>query len=231
MEATEVFSKITYLKEGMEKLLAQGPAVSKEDIKALLEGVEAKATPEIVFNVQQLAASLAQPLAAKMPALDAAAVAKTLLPPLTNGMPTPETLRKTGDEFIAKLNSEFTRLDKNIQTFLASIVKRLELMEQRMDNTAGQMPRTVGLDAFRDKKVLLLTVGVPIICLLAMLVNSVCFRVSRSDYERLQADYHTMEDTSYYFYQQVKNYKQKFPKAAAYFPDYHRPAPADSSGQ
>lgn len=110
MDATEVFSKITYLEEGMKKLLAQN-AASSEEIQQLLAVVEAKANPTINFKAEAVADSLAPKLAAKMPALNAAAVAKQLGPVLVAELPTPAALQQAGNELLTKLNKECRRLD------------------------------------------------------------------------------------------------------------------------
>ena len=49
MDATEIFSKITYLEEGMKTLLAQ-KAASSEEIQLLLAAIEAKAKSDIVLD-------------------------------------------------------------------------------------------------------------------------------------------------------------------------------------
>jgi Fe2+ transport system protein B len=230
MDATEVFSKITYLEAGMKTLLAQ-KAVSSEEIQQLLAAVEAKENPTIKFDTEALAKYLTPMLVAKIPALDAVAVAKQLGPVLVTELPTPATLQQAGGELLVKVNKEYRRLDQQIQSFLAAISKRLDTMEQRVDSTVNQVPTTVGLNAFYDKRLLLLVIGMPAICLITLIIYSSFFRVSSAQYEQLQAqsaqlqqERDRMTDASMFYSGQISNYKRKFPKAAGYFRDY-RPAP------
>ncbi|WP_223648920.1 hypothetical protein [Hymenobacter psoromatis] len=234
MDATEVFSKITYLEEGMKMLLAQKGA-SSEEIQQLLAAVEAKANPTINFNGEAVANNLAPKLVAKIPALDAAAVAKQLGPVLVAELPTPATLQQAGGELLTRLNKEYRRLDQQVQSFLAAISARLDTMEQRVDSTVNRLPTTVGLDAFHDKRLLLLVLGMPAICLVTLIIYSSFFRVPRAQYEQLQAQStllqeqsNRMTDASMFYSGQINAYKRKFPKAAGYFRDYH-PAPAAQS--
>ena len=237
MDATEVFSKITYLEEGMKKLLAE-KAASSEEIQQLLAAVEAKAQPTIKFDTEALAKHLTPLLAAQIPALDAAAVAKQLGPLLVKELPTPAALQQAGSELLAKINNEYKRLDQQVRSMLASISARFETMEQRVDSTINRMPTTVGLNAFYDKRLLLLVLGMPAICLVALIIHSSFFRVAKGQYEQLQLQSallqqqrtllrqqnDQMTDASIYYYNQVKAYKRRFPKSAGYLRDYH-PAP------
>ncbi len=215
-------------------LLAQKGA-SSEEIQQLLAAVEAKANPTINFNGEAVANNLAPKLVAKIPALDAAAVAKQLGPVLVAELPTPATLQQAGGELLTRLNKEYRRLDQQVQSFLAAISARLDTMEQRVDSTVNRLPTTVGLDAFHDKRLLLLVLGMPAICLVTLIIYSSFFRVPRAQYEQLQAQStllqeqsNRMTDASMFYSGQINAYKRKFPKAAGYFRDYH-PAPAAQS--
>lgn len=237
MDATEVFSKITYLEEGMKKLLAQ-KAVSSEEIQQLLEAVEAKANPTINFNAEAVADGLAPKLVAKIPALNVTALAKQLGPVLMTEMPTPVTLHQAGSELLAKINGEYRGLGKQVQSFLAAISTCLDTMEQRVGATVDKVPKTVGLDAFYDARVSLLVFGMPFICLVSLFIYSSFFRVPQAQYEgleaqhvllqqknvQLQAESDRMTDAGIFYLNQIKAYKRKFPKSAGYFRTY-RPAP------
>ena len=237
MDATEIFSKITYLEEGMKTLLAE-KAASSEEIQQLLAAVEAKAQPNIKFDTESVAKHLAPLVAAQIPSLNAAAVAKQLGPLLGKELPTPAALQQAGIELLAKINNEYKRLDQQVRAMLASISARFDTMEQRVDSTINRVPTTVGLDAFHDKRLLLLVVGMPALCFVALIIYCSFFRVSKGQYEELQQQsallqqQHTllrqqndrMTDASIYYYNQVKAYKRRFPKSAGYFRDYH-PAP------
>ena len=237
MEPIDVFSKITYLEEGMKKLLAE-KAASSEEIQQLLAAVEAKAKPTVNFKIKEMAEYLAPLLAAKLPALNVADVAKQLGPLLVKELPTPAALQQAGVELLAKINSEYKRLDQQVHAMLASISARFDTMERRVDSTVNRMPTTVGLDAFYDKRLLLLVVGMPTICLMSLIIYSSFFRVSKGQYEELQQQSaflqqqrtllrqqnDQMADAGIYYSNQIKAYKRKFPKAAGYFRDY-RPAP------
>ena len=230
MEPIDVFSKITYLEEGMKKLLAEKPA-SSEEIQQLLAAVEAKAKPTVNFKIKEMAEYLAPLLAAKLPALDAAAVAKQLGPLLVKELPTPAALQQAGVELLAKINNEYKRLDQQVRSFLVMISTRLDTMEQRVDSTVTRLPTTVGLNAFHDKRLLLLVVGMPAICLISLIVYSSFFRVPKDQYEQLQEQStllqrqsDRMTDAGIFYSNQIKEYKRKFPKQAVYFRDYH-PAP------
>ena len=236
MDATEVFSKISYLEEGMKKLLAE-KAASSEEIQQLLAAVEAKAKPTVNFKIKEMAEYLAPLLAAKLPALDVAAVAKQLGPLLVKELPTPAALQQAGVELLAKINSEYKRLDQQVRSFLAMISTRLDAMEQRVDGTVTRIPTTVGLNAFHDKRLLLLVVGMPTICLISLIIYSSFFRVSKEQYEQLQAQSTLLQgqndevtDAGIFYSNQIKEYKRKFPKQAGYFRDYHPAQPAQPVG-
>lgn len=108
-------------------------------------------------------------------------------------------------------------------------------MEQRIDSTVNRLPTTVGLDAFHDKRLLLMVLGMPAICLVALIIYSSFFRVSKAQYDRLEAQSASLQqksvllqaesdrvvDAGIYYSNQIKAYKRKFPKAAGYFRDYH----------
>jgi hypothetical protein len=237
MEPIDVFSKITYLEEGMKKLLSEKPA-SSEEIQQLLAAVEAKAQPTVRFATEALAEHLAPLVAAQIPALNATAVAKQLGPLLMKELPTPAALQQTGTELLAKINGEYKRLDQQVRAMLTSISARFDTMEQRVDGTVNRMPTTVGLDAFHDKRLLLLVMGMPAICLMSLIIYSSFFRVSKGQYEQLQQQSallqqqntilkqqnDRMADAGIYYSNQIKRYRRKFPKSAGYFRDYH-PAP------
>lgn len=239
MDATEVFSKITYLEEGMKKLLAE-KAASSEEIQQLLAATEAKAQPTVRFDTEALAKHLAPLVASQIPALNAAAVAKQLGPLLVKELPTPAALQQAGTELLTKINNEYKRLDQQVRAMLASISARFDTMEQRVDTTVKRVPTTVGLNAFHDKRLLLLVVGMPTICLMSLLIYSSFFRVSRGQYEQLQQqstllrqqhailkrESEQLTNAGFFYYNQVKEYKRKFPKAAGYFRDYHPTSPA-----
>lgn len=223
MDATEVFSKITYLEEGMKKLLAQN-AASSEEIQQLLAAVEAKANPTIEFDTGAVAKHLAPMLAAKIPALNATAVAKQLGPLLVEGLPTPDTLRQAGDEAAAKLNQEFSQQEQRTRAYIEKLGGWLTTIEQRVKELVEGVPSTVGLDAFYDPKVLFAFFGLPTACVVASIFFALIMRVPREEYERVAASNELMTDTGAFYFNQIKEYKQKFPKAASYFRDYH-PAP------
>ena len=239
MDATDVFSKITYLEEGMKKLLAE-KAASSEEIQQLLAAVEAKAQPTIKFEPEALAKHLAPLVVAQIPALNAAAVAKQLGPLLVKELPTPVALQQAGVELLAKVNNEYKRLDQQVRSMLASISARFETMEQRVDSTVNRVPTTVGLNAFYDKRLLLLVVGMPAICLVALIIHSSFFRVAKGQYEQLQKQSNLLQeqrtflqgqndritDAGIFYSNQIKEYKRKFPKAVGYFRDYHPAPPA-----
>ena len=237
MEFNDVFARIIYLEEGMKKLLAEKPA-SSEEIQQLLAAVEAKAKPTVNFKIKEMAEYLAPLLAAKLPALDVAAVAKQLGPLLVKELPTPAALQQAGIELLAKINNEYKRLDQQVRAMLTSISARFDTMEQRVDSTVNRMPTTVGLNAFHDKRLLLLVVGMPAICLMSLIIYSSFFRVSKGQYEKLQQQNALLQQQStllrqqndrmanagIFYSNQIKGYKRKFPKAAGYFRDY-RPTP------
>lgn len=230
MEFNDVFARIIYLEEGMKKLLAETPA-SSEEIQQLLAAVEAKAQPNIKFDTESVAKHLAPLVAAQIPSLNAVALAKQLGPLLVKELPTPAALQQAGAELLAKINSEYKRLDQQVRAMLASISARFDTMEQRVDGTVTRMPTTVGLDAFHDKRLLLLVVGMPAICLVSLIIYSSFFRVPKEQYEHLQEQSallqgHSdrMTDAGIFYSSQIKEYKRKFPKQAGYFRDYH-PAP------
>ena len=113
-------------------------------------------------------------------------MAKQLGPLLVKELPTPAALQQAGIELLAKINNEYKRLDQQVRAMLTSISARFDTMEQRVDSTVNRMPTTVGLNAFHDKRLLLLVVGMPAICLMSLIIYSSFFRVSKGQYEKLQ---------------------------------------------
>ena len=231
MDPTEVFSKITYLKEGMEKLLAQGPVISSENLKTLLAAAEGKTNPVINLDTERFAMAVIPELVAKMPVFNAASVARQLGPVLTAGLPTPDTLRAAGVEAADKMNQEFTRLDRRISSLMTQMEDRMLEMEKRVEEAVDRLPSTVGLDAFYDPKVFLLFLLLPILCVFGIMVHSLTTRVSKEQFEHLQErstllkkQNDLMTDAGAFYFTQIKEYKRKFPKSAGYFRDYH-PAP------
>lgn len=229
MDATDVFSKITYLEEGMKKLLAE-KAASSEEIQQLLAAVEAKAKPTVNFKIKEMAEYLAPLLAAKLPALDAAAVAKLLGPLLVAGLPTPATLRQAGDEAAAKLNQEFSRQEQRMRACVEKLGEWLATIEQRVTKLVNDIPLTVGLDAFYDYKVVLAFFGLPTACVVASIFFALIMRVPKDEYERVAASNELMTDTGAFYFNQINEYKRKFPKQAGYFRDYHPAPPAQPMG-
>lgn len=221
----------------MKKLLAEKTA-SSEEVQQLLAAIEAKSQPTVRLDTEALAKHLAPLVAAQIPALNATAVAKQLSPLLMKEMPTPAALQQAGIELLAKINNEYKRLDQQVRAMLASISARFDTMEQRVDTTVSRIPATVGLDAFYDKRLLLLVVGMPTICLVSLIIYSSFFRVSKGQYEELQQQSALLQqqrtllkqqsdrmiDAGIFYSNQIKEYKRKFPKSARYFRDYH-PAP------
>lgn len=220
MDATEVFSKITYLEAGMKVLLTQ-KAVSSEEIQQLLAAVEAKEKPTINLNADNLAAYLAPKLAAKIPALNATAVAKQLGPLLMEELPTPDSLRQAGDEAAAKLNQEFSRQEQRMQACVERLGGWMTIIEQRVKKLLDGIPHVVGLEAFRDPKVFLAVFGINLVVMLALMFHSLFMRVPKEEYERVVMENTTMNDSSAFYYNQIKAYQQKFPKTVTYFPEYH----------
>ena len=237
MEPIDVFSKITYLEEGMKKLLAE-KAASSEEIQQLLAAVQAKARPTVKFEPEELAKRLAPLVAAQIPALNATAVAKQLGPLLSAGLPTPDTLRQAGYDTAARINKEFTHQEKRTLDFVGYLRGEMLVVKDQVEEMVDQMPKSVGLDIFRDKRILAMVLGTPIVCLLALIIYSSFFRVSKGQYEELQQQSvllqqqstflkqksDRMTDAGIFYSNQIKGYKRKYPKSAGYFRDY-RPAP------
>ena len=217
----------------MKKLLAQ-KTVSSEELQQLLAAVKVKANPTISFDTEALSKHLTPMLIANIPALDATAVATQLGPLLAQGLPTPATLRQAGDETVAKLNQAFSRQEQRMQVYIDKLGGWMTAIEQRVEKLMSSMPRTVGLDVFRDKRVFLIVFSVPMVCILALLFHSLVMRVSKEQYERLQAQRtllqerstllqdrsDRMTDASMFYVLQIKNYQKKFPKNASYFPAF-----------
>ncbi|GAA4014661.1 hypothetical protein GCM10022408_29850 [Hymenobacter fastidiosus] len=233
MEPIDVFSKITYLEEGMKKLLAE-KAASSEEVQQLLAAVEAKAQPTITFDTEALAKHLAPLLAAQMPALNAAAVAKQLGPLISAGLPTSDTLRQAGSDTAARINKEFAQQEKRTLDFVGYLRGEMLVVKDQVEEIVDQMPKSVGLDIFRDKRILAMVLGTPIVCLLALIIYSSFFRVSKGQYEQLQQQSillqqqrtllkqqsDRMADAGIFYSNQIKGYKRKYPKSAGYFRDY-----------
>ena len=227
MDAAQLFSKIIYLEEGMNMLLAQGPVISSEDLKTLLAAAESKTNPVTELDAERFTMAVIPELIAKMPVFNAASVARQLGPVLTAGLPTPDTLRAAGIEAADTINQEFTRLDRRFSSLLTQMEDRMLEMEKRIEESVDRLPSTVGLDAFYDPKVFLLFLLLPILCVFGIMVHSLTTRVSKEQFEHLQErsvllkkQNDLMNDADAFYFTQIKEYKRKFPKAAGYFPDY-----------
>lgn len=220
----------------MKKLLAE-KAASSEEIQKLLAAVEAKAQPTIKLDSEALAKRLAPLVAAQIPALDVAALAKRLGPLLSAELPTSDTLRQAGSDTAARINKEFAQQEKRTLDFVGYLRGEMLVVKEQVEEIVDQMPKSVGLDIFRDKRILAMVLGTPIVCLLALIIYSSFFRVSTGQYERLQQQSALLQrqrtllrqqndqitDAGIYYSNQIKAYKRKFPKSAGYFRDF-RPA-------
>ena len=225
MDATEVFSKITYLEAGMKMLVAQKGATS-EEIQQLMEAVEAKAKPTINLNSDALAKLLANLMTPLIPALNASAVAKQLGPVLLAGLPTPDTLREAGREAAALLAQEFTRQGEQRRAYAQHLDKTLKEAEQRVAKLVGSVPHTVGLDAFYDYRVRFLFFGLPAALATFALFFALFLRVPQKEYDRVVTLSEMRRKLGFFYSQQIRDYKRSNPKTADRFPEYQPTYPA-----
>ena len=221
----------------MNKLLAQGPVISSEDLKTLLAAAEGKTNPVTDLDAERFAMAVIPELVAKMPVFNATSVARQLGPVLTAELPTLRTLRAAGIEAADTMNEQFTRLDRRLSSLMEQMEDRMLEMEKRVEETVDRLPSTVGLDAFYDPKVFLLFLLLPILCVFGIMVHSLTTRVSKEQFEHLQErsivlkkQSDLMTDAGIFYSSQIKEYKRKFPKQTGYFRDYHPAPPAQPMG-
>jgi hypothetical protein len=139
-----------------------------------------------------------------------------------------KVFQDTGYQLITYLDDR----QKALTTALDQRVAALKAAEASLQATAQQIPRSVPLNVFDNwRSTLGFTLGPVALMLLTMLCTGHFSRVPKEELEKVQAENEqlrqynvrlTKEGT--FYYDQVQQYRKKFPKTAPYFPKYVAPA-------
>lgn len=139
-----------------------------------------------------------------------------------------QRLQAGADKLIKLVDDRTDYLVEQLTARLAAV----QAAEASLAAAAQRIPRSVPLDVFENwRSTVGFTVGPVALVLLTMLCTGHFSRVPKADLEKVQAENEqlrqynarvTKEGT--FYLDQVKQYRAKFPKAAAYFPKYVTPA-------
>lgn len=108
----------------------------------------------------------------------------------------------------------------------------MQAAEAGLAATVQRIPRSVPLNVFENwRSTVGFTLGPVVLILLTMLCTGHFSRVPKSDLEAVQAEKTQLQQRNEqlltqgrFYYDQVQQYRKKFPKAAPYFPKYMAPA-------
>jgi hypothetical protein len=139
-----------------------------------------------------------------------------------------KVFQDTGYQLITYLDDR----QKALTTALDERVAALKAAEASLQATAQQIPRSVPLNVFENwRSTVGFTLGPVALMLLTMLCTGHFSRVPKADLEAVQAEKTQLQQRNEqlltqgrFYYDQVQQYRKKFPKAAPYFPKYVAPA-------
>jgi hypothetical protein len=139
-----------------------------------------------------------------------------------------KVFQDTGYQLITDLDDR----QKALTTALDERVAALKAAEASLQATAQQIPRSVPLNVFENwRSTVGFTLGPVALILLTMLCTGHFSRVPKADLEAVQAEKTQLQQRNEqlltqgrFYYDQVQQYRKKFPKTAPYFPKYVAPA-------
>jgi cell division protein FtsB len=212
----DLYSNIGEIRDALDTLLKRGKPASVADLQALVASVEAKSQPTIQ--------------------LPAGEVAKQLVPQLLPLLPTPATLAQAGQQAATRIEAAIKAgTQASTQQVAASVqesTRQLTAAAAALTKAAESVPRSVPVDFLQGWRWPTGLVLVPMaLLLLGLWLGGAFSGVAQAKYDQLhqekqaltQANQKLLAEGRYYF-DQVQQYRKKFPKAAPYFPKYVAPA-------
>jgi hypothetical protein len=212
----DLYSNIGEIRDALDTLLKRGKPVSVADLQALVATVEAKSRPSIT--------------------LPAAEVAQLLVPQLLPLLPTPATLAQAGQQAATRIEAAITAgTQASTQQVAASVqesTRQLTAAAAALTKAAEGVPRSVPVDFMRGwGYVAGLALGPLTLVLLLLWLGGAFAGVSQAKYDHLQQEKQALTQAHQrlltqgrFYYEQVQQYRKKFPKSAPYFPKYVAPA-------
>lgn len=212
----DLYGNISEIRDALDALLKRGKPVSVADLQALVASVEAKSRPTLT--------------------LPAAEVAQLLAPQLLPLLPTPATLVQAGQQAAARIETAITTgTQSSVQQVVASMQessRQLTAAAAVLTKAAETVPRSVPVDFLRGWGYVAALVFGPLGGVLLFLWGIGAFSgVAQVKYDQLQQERQALTQANEqlltegrYYFDQVKQYRAKFPKSARYFPKYVAPA-------
>jgi hypothetical protein len=214
----DIYGNIGEIREQLETLLKRGKPASVADLQSLVASVEAKSRPTLTFP--------------------AAEAARLLAPQLQPLLPTPDNLAAAGKHASALMEAGIgagTRQSiDQVTACVQESTRQLTAAAAALTKAAEAVPRSVPVDFLRGwGHVFGLALG-PVAAALLFLWGLGAFSgVSQAQYDQLQQEkqqlalaHQKLLTEGRFYFDQVQQYRKKFPKAAPYFPKYVAPAPA-----
>ncbi len=141
-----------------------------------------------------------------------------------------KVFQETGYKLIDYLDDR----QKTMSAALAQGVAAVQAAEAKLQASAQQIPRSVPLNVFENwRSTVGFTLGPVAVLMLTLLVSGHFSRVPKAELEAVQvenagirAKNAQLVEMASFYQDQVQAYRQKFPKAAPYFPKYTLPAAA-----
>jgi hypothetical protein len=211
----DLYSNIGEIRDLLDTLLKRGKPVSVADLQALVASVEAKSRPTIQ--------------------LPAGEVAKQLVPQLLPLLPTPATLAQAGQQAATRIEAAITAgTQASTQQVAASVqesTRQLTAAAAALAKAAESVPRSVPVDFIRGwGYVAGLALGPLALGLLFMWIGGAFAGVAQAKYDQQQQEKQGLTQANQklliqgrFYYNQVQQYRKRFPKAVPYFPNYSAP--------
>ncbi len=214
----DLYSNIGEIRDALDTLLKRGKPASVADLQALMASVEAKSRPTLSFPAGE--------------------VVKQLVPQLLSLLPTPATLAQAGQQAATRIEAAIIAgTQASTQQVTASVqesTRQLTAAAAALTKAAEAVPRSVPVDFLQGWRWPTgLALGPVILVLLGLWLGGAFSGVSQAKYDQLQQEKQALTQANQqlliqgrFYYDQVQQYRKKFPKAASHFPKYVAPVPA-----
>jgi len=202
MQATDLFSTISEMRDGIDTLIQRGKPVSPTDLQQLIAAVEAKARPS----------------------LDAGQVAKLLAPPLLAAVPTPENLRQAGQQVAATVGQAVQQATAQVKAELTTAAAELTRTAQSIPREVPVRGEVIGFTSLRAAGLLM---GFGLVLALGLVWAVVSRNSARDELATVQARTAQLERWfSFYTERRQQLVKERPELAYKYFPHSNDPKPA-----
>ncbi len=212
----DIYGNIGEIRDALDTLLKRGKPASVVDLQGLVASVEAKTRPTLTF-----------------PASEAA---RLLAPQLLPLLPTPDNLAAAGKHASALIEVGIgAGTQQSIDRVTASVqesTRQLTAAAAALTKAAEAVPRSVPVDFLQGWRWPTgLALGPVVLVVLGLWLGGAFAGVSQAKYDQLQQEKQALTQAHQrlltqgrFYYDQVQQYRKKFPKAAPYFPKYVAPA-------